>query len=194
MIRAPGVRAPLHLFDQIARPTLRLAVDLRNIFPQDADTQELNAAEQVDGHSGRGPARQRTLGKYTDHERPDRHDEAEHTDDAAEPGDQPQRHRTERGDAIEGELDHLDQWILRLSRDAVKPVIEHAGTAKSKLRNDAAQEQVYLGVLTQRFQGAAAHETEIRMIWNDVDAQRVKQPVISKRRPALEPRIRVSRL
>src|ERR1700686_3127171 len=150
MIGAPGVRAPLYLFDQITRPTLGFTVDLRNIFTQDADTQELDAAQQIYGHRGGGPARQRTLGKYTDRERPDRHDEAEQADDAAEPGDQPQRHRTERSDAIEGELDHLGQWILRLSRDAVKPIVENAGTAKPELRNDAPQKQIDLGVLAQR--------------------------------------------
>lgn len=79
-LRLNGVERPIQaaggFLNEVGRAPLYLEVNLREVFADDADTQQLDTCQEEHGHHGRCPARHGRLGEQANPKRPQRHHEA----------------------------------------------------------------------------------------------------------------------
>ena len=108
--RSVGIILRAHAFgplaDDIARALLCLEEDLADIFPDDAQGDQLDAAQQRDGDQGAGPARHRPARNPGDQGVKDQQ-EGDHGDEHADARDDPDRLDRKAGNAVKGKRQHL---------------------------------------------------------------------------------------
>src|SRR5690348_9811081 len=127
--RAPALAAvaprPEPLPYKVDRALLGFDVDSADIFSDDADADEVHAAEHEHRGEQRGVAGHVPAEDQYSHRDEERIGEAEQGDRAAEVGPDAQRHGAEAGDALEREVPQLPARELALAGDPRLAAVRH---------------------------------------------------------------------
>lgn len=158
-----------HPLDDKPRPRFGLVVHLADILANDAQAQQLNAADHPDrGHQRRPP---RLRGAHQlGNQRPDERDDARHEDHEADRQDQADGLYAEGRDAVERKGEHLLERVLALARKALRALVFYRRPRVADLRHDAAQKQIDLLELRKALHRAPGHQAVVRMVEHDVHA------------------------
>lgn len=179
------------LADDEAWTRFCFVVDLAHIFPDDADPQQLHAAQEVNGADHACPARYRKAHQLCD-ERDDDGDKADGADQHARQRDEAQRLYRKAGDAVEGKGKHFLQRVMAFTRNAFGALVVYAGAAVAHQRHKAAQEQVHFPELGQALQRAFAQQTVIGVIEHHIRSQRLHHFVKALGGGSFEPGVRLA--
>ena len=125
------------------RAALGLHVDLADVLGNDAEAQDLHAADKADDAGHAGPAGHGLADQRVD-QRPDAADEADERHQDAEAGDESEGFHRQAGEAVHGQGDHLFQRIVALPRQTLVAGVLHRGALKAHQRDHAPEEQVHL--------------------------------------------------
>lgn len=132
-------------------------VDFADVFADDAEGEHDESADEPD-RDHHGPPSCDGVAEPERDEHVDEH--ADGHEDGQEPGagDEAQRFRGERGDALDREGDHLLQRVFGFAGLAFAALVVDLAGPVAERGHDAAQEQVDLVVFAERVERLAAHE------------------------------------
>ena len=70
----------------------------------------------------------------------------------------------EGGDAVDGKAEHFGEWVFGFSGCSCLSVVVGAACGVAQLGDEAADEEIALGVGDEGFGGSVAHEAEVGVI------------------------------
>ncbi len=148
-------------FDDIVRTALHLVVNATEVFAEDADADELNAADEEDERDERGEAGLRDLDaeQAADDEEHREAETAQADEDSGE-GDDAQRKFREADEAVDGVAKKSIQALAGLAGGAVVAVVERFRAAEADPGAEAGEEAVAFGEAVEGFDGGAVEEAE----------------------------------
>lgn len=137
---------PRAVADDRARTPLDLKVDFPDVFADDAEREELDAAEEADADDLAGPAADDGTA-HPGNQAPDPHEEREERDDRAEERDEADWLDGKRCNAVRREPQHLQERIVACAGKPLLAGIEHLGRLEPHERDHSTQLEVHLMVL-----------------------------------------------
>ena len=149
------IRCPSALADDIARTVLGFHIDFSDVFADDTEGNQLNAADKADDTGSRCPAGNR-MAENGLHNRPNDADKADETHNSAQTGNHADGLDGQAGDAVKRERKHFAQRIMAFACDALGAFVIDLGARKTDQWNHAAQEDVDLAEIRKAFQDARA--------------------------------------
>src|SRR5204863_8046881 len=114
--------------------------------------------------------------------------------DPSGPSGDSQRDDGESSDAVEGELQHLAEWIMGLAREAALAIVEDRRLPEADPRDHSPHEPARLTQRAEREHDAAAHQAEVPRVDVNVEADDgLEHPIEKISGGALEERFLLSR-
>ena len=163
---------------------LDFGIDLADVHACDAQGDEDEASDNPDGEDERRPAWD---GGARNQGVDDVKADAEGDDEEHPTKGEDDLHgaRAERGDAIDSEVEHLLEGVFRDACLALADGIIDGGGGKAYHGDESAQIDIALVVTCKHVEGALAHQTEVGMIIDALDAHRLLKLVEGLGRHAL---------
>ena len=148
-------------FDDVVGAALHLVVDAAEVFAEDADADELHAADEKDERDERGEAGLGDLDpkQAAGHEE-QREAEADQADHEAGEGDDAQREFRKADEAVDGVADKSIQTLAGLAGGAIVAVVGRVDPAKADPGAKAGEETVAFGKAVEGVDGDAIEEPE----------------------------------
>ena len=162
-----GLFLPGALADDIARALLGLHIDLADILGDDAEADQLHAADEADDAGHARPAGDRPAAQRGD-QGPDTEDEAHEGDEQAEPEDQTQGLDGQARHAVDREAEHLLEGIVALARHALGSGVADGGGLEADEGHHAAQVEVDLLEVGKLLEHAGADEAVVGVVEDDL--------------------------
>ena len=179
----------IFLLQHVLRAVLHFQVRLRQVLAQDADAQQLHAAQEQDDTDHGRPARYRV----TEHERPDEHeqqrDKADSADRHAREAGDGQRGGRKGRDAVDGIQEQLAEAPLRLASDAFAVDVFQPPGLEPDPGKDALGEAVVFAQGQDGVDHAAGHQAVVAGAVHDLGlGDPVDEPVEAPREKAADGR------
>ena len=175
-------RPALDRSDEVERPRFDLVVDAADVFTQNADPDQLDAAEEQDRKDRRRVAGQVVAREDLERDLEDRDDERADADDEAEVRREAQRNLGERRDAVDRKAQHLRERILGRAGIARIAIVLDADLLEADPCNQSAQEAVVLAGVLERVDHAPAHQPEVAGVERDRDVRQAARDAVEQLR------------
>ena len=179
---------PRHFLYIVSGPILDLHVYLADVFAHYAQTDEDGTTDKPDGEddgrpAGNGIVKEHGMDDIKEDAKGCQNEQYAHGKNHAHGLD------TERGDAVDGKIEHLAKRILALAGLALGTVIIDAGRLVTYQGDNASKEEIALTEIAELDHGATTHQPVIGMVVYRLDAEDSHQLVKSKGSGAFEPRV-----
>ena len=163
-----------------------LDVGTSQVFPEDAERDELCRAEEGDQDEEAGPA-WLGLGEQVGEGEVDRERDGEQeSEDAAGAGD-PEGFDAEAGDRVGGEAEHFPERVFRGTCEASGAVVGEGELTKADPGNHSPEKSLLLGHLKESVDRLSTHKPEVAAILGDWDVrEEIDDPVEEEGRKKLE--------
>ena len=139
-----------HRFDVEARAFLALHVDFADVFAHHAETREHAAGAEPHGEHERRPARD-DAPREIRIQHPAQHGERDEQERHSQRHYQADGLDGERGDAVDGKVEHLAEWVFRLAGETLRTVVIHLRRGVANEGHETADEEVALLELQDLF-------------------------------------------
>ena len=171
-----GTHAAANRLDDVSGPHLRFLIDATEVFAENADRHELNAAEKQQRQDQRREARHVFHAMPEDRESTDAGGQVDDPADGGEEGrrepgqeDQRERRRRKIEDAIERQLQKLMERVLRLTGGPGGSFVDASGLPEAGPCPKATDEPVLLGQAVQHAHHAPVHQRKVAAVQLHLD-------------------------
>ena len=151
----------LRLRHDVDRPAARLAQDAADVFPDDAEHEQLPGAEDGDRRHHRGPAGDGARDPQETHDGIDQQQEPDQREGERKIDGEPQRLDAVSDDAAHGEVDHASQRELRAARGPRALRVGYLGEREAEPAHEAAQKYVAVLEAVDRVDGGAIEQQKV---------------------------------
>src|SRR5215510_2135841 len=128
--------------DNVSGPTFDLVKDQSHVFADDAEEEQLDAAEETQGGNQRRPARHLYLAQRVEQELANSSNHADAGDHQPQTDAEPQRHLGKRADPVEGEVDERRRAVVRAPAFARRRLERYVGQLETDPAHKPTQERV----------------------------------------------------